>query len=496
MKRNKKAGLHLVLCVIAALAVIISMAAMTFAANGNAAVNEARNGVVRVEVAYEGPDGNDYAIQVGSGFLINDLTVMTNHHVIYVDDAYVQAIREFFGADLQGKSDKQIREKIKYKITIYQDSSVEATVDTNAVSQNGDYAVLKLKSALNDYTPLTIRDSSDVEATEPCNALGFPGKMTALKAFPKFDRDSVDVTPGQVKSKSLIDGTGVMTIYMTGVVSPGSSGGPLVDNDGNVIGIVWGGDESLTCSTASEEFLKVLNTLGVDYTLAGEKKDDTEKDDEEKIVEPPTQTQPKEEPKKSMLPFIIGGIAALLVIIVIVVLLVTRGKKKNDAPAAANTYTGAAPIPAVPQTGTGAPAPAAPKVPPAYTPRPDTGVLNQGSDETTVLGQGADETTVLSGNQAKGSLTRTKTGEKISVTRDNFKIGRERSKVDYCISDNTAIGRHHATIVNRNGAAYLVDQNSRNFTFINDVKVEPNKEEKLKDGDKITFGDESFTYND
>ena len=498
MKKSCNKMLRIVMSMAAAMLLVMIMSASAFAAEANENVKNASAGVVHIRVMYQG-DGTDYDIQWGSGFLVNDMTVLTCFHVVYVDDATIGLMREdaVFGPLVEGKTDKQIRDRIVIKVTVYQDSSVSAEVAEGVSSENGDYVALKLKSPLADYTPLPIRDSNEVDKTELCNALGFPFKMVALKGFnvANFTQDAVEITPGSIKNKDTND-IGVMNIYMAGSVSEGYSGGPLVDDDGNVIGIICKTDDNQTYATASQEFLPVLKTLGIDYTSAGESS--------EPEPEPtPTETEPVPEPtpepaaeKPSMTPYIIGGIAALLIIIVAVVLLLTR-KKKGDTPTPAGTYPTAGPTPAVPQTGTGSAAGAAPKVPPAasFSPRPETGVLGQGSNETTVLGQGAGETTVLSSNKVSGSLTRSKTGEKINITRDNFKIGRERSKVDYCISDNTAIGRHHATIVSRNGEAYLVDQNSRNFTFVNNVKVPANTETKLNNGDKITFGDEEYTYN-
>ena len=88
-----------------------------------------------------------------------------------------------------------------------------------------------------------------------------------------------------------------------------------------------------------------------------------------------------------------------------------------------------------------------------------------------------------------------KPGEKININKERFVIGRERGRVDYCISDNTAVGRTHAIIVNRGGSAYVIDQNSRNCTYVNDQRAGANQEVKIKSGDKITFADEAFTYN-
>ena len=115
-------------------------------------------------------------------------------------------------------------------------------------------------------------------------------------------------------------------------------------------------------------------------------------------------------------------------------------------------------------------------------------------NETTILNAGANETTVLGGN-TYGTLTRKKTFETITITKPAFAIGREQNKVDYCIKDNGAVGRRHAEIVSRGGETFIVDRNSTNGTFVNNVRVSAGVETKLNSGDTISLADEEFTYN-
>lgn len=514
MKRNSKRFMRLMISLVAALTLIAGTMVTSFAAEANENVTNDRNGVVQIKVMFQGTD-KDYFVSWGTGFLINESTVLTCHHVVYADDYVIQAIREdeHLGPMVSGKTDKQIREKMAILVTVYAESSVTAEVIEGVQSDNADFVALKLKTPLTDYTPLKIRDTKadPVNPTEPCFVLGFPYIMQILKGdnANKFAPENVEVTPGTVKQMDTMDlpeedMEHVMNVTMTGTTSAGYSGGPMVDNDGNVIGIAHRSMENQTLATATQEFLPVLTTIGIEYTAADgsaaateEKKDEGTEEAAEEVPEPaPVPAEP--EKKTNYIPFIIGGAAVVLLGILAAVLLSKKGKK--NAPAAvASTYASGGPAPVNLPTGSGMQAGGAPSVPPAVGygggPTPDTSVLNQGSNETTVLGQGAGETSVLSQTQVSGSLTRAKTGEKVNITRENFKIGRERSRVDYCISDNTAIGRHHATIIVRNGDAYLVDQNSRNFTFVNDVKVAPNVETKLKEGDKISFGDEVYTYH-
>lgn len=122
--------------------------------------------------------------------------------------------------------------------------------------------------------------------------------------------------------------------------------------------------------------------------------------------------------------------------------------------------------------------------------------------ETTVLGGrgGAiGETTVLGGAAAatvqnNPHLIRVKNNENIPLNKPVFRIGKERSYVDYFIGDNTAISRSHANIVNHNGEFYVVDTNSTNHTYVNGGMIQSNVETKLSHGTKIRFANEEFEF--
>ena len=187
---------------------------------------------------------------------------------------------------------------------------------------------------------------------------------------------------------------------------------------------------------------------------------------------------------------IIAIAAAVVLAIVIAIILIASSNKKKKATVAAPARPAAPVSPVVPAAGGFTP----PATPPAYQKNgPGTTVLNSGAGETTVLSAGGNETTVLSQNL--GSLTRKKNHETIQISKSNFRIGKERSSVDYCISDNTAVSRVHVILINRGGQMYAADQRSTNGTFVNDVRVDSGKEVRLKVGDKLTLGDEDFVFN-
>ncbi len=135
---------------------------------------------------------------------------------------------------------------------------------------------------------------------------------------------------------------------------------------------------------------------------------------------------------------------------------------------------------------------------PTYTPTqmPQGQAMNFG--ETTVLGGGGvGETTVLGATpatQVKPHLIRAKNNEKIDLNKPVFRIGKEKSYVDYFIGDNSAISRSHANIISRDGEYFVVDTNSTNHTYVNGQMIQSNVETKIAHGAKIKLANEDFEF--
>ena len=194
-----------------------------------------------------------------------------------------------------------------------------------------------------------------------------------------------------------------------------------------------------------------------------------------------------------------------------------RSGKKEKAPPVPPSMEFAVPGQAVPQTSSVPPTspavyPVTPSVPVGATVSPVQQVaqtpyvpyqpicgqsLNFG--ETTILGGGSSgETTILSMNRSQAQDTpyiiRLKNREKIPLNKPVFRIGKERSYVDYFVGDNTAISRSHANIITREGKYFVVDTNSTNHTFLNDNIIQSNQEIEIFNGDRIRFANEEFEF--
>lgn len=116
--------------------------------------------------------------------------------------------------------------------------------------------------------------------------------------------------------------------------------------------------------------------------------------------------------------------------------------------------------------------------------------------ETTFLSTPDEGTTLLAPEQPSpgGRLLRVRTGEEIRLTKAHFCIGKDGSKADYCIGENPTISRSHLVVVERLGAYYAVDQNSKNFSYLNNSRLQAGQEAILRHGDKLRLSNEEFTF--
>ena len=94
--------------------------------------------------------------------------------------------------------------------------------------ERNDLAVVRVQSA-NAVPPLRFRDGSSIRPADPVVVVGFPyaGLLT----------QSPQVTTGVISALAGIHDDS-RYVQLTAPVQPGSSGGPLLDSSGNVVGIV------------------------------------------------------------------------------------------------------------------------------------------------------------------------------------------------------------------------------------------------------------------
>lgn len=129
-----------------------------------------------------------------------------------------------------------------------------------------------------------------------------------------------------------------------------------------------------------------------------------------------------------------------------------------------------------------------------------TGLLSEGNDEATGLlcdDEDCEATGLLKeeSNVRYPYLIRVLTQENISINKPVFRLGKEKSYVDYFVTNNVAVSRSHADIIKRGDRYYIKDLNSKNHTYINNQEISVNLEMEIHDGDKIKLANEEFIFN-
>lgn len=113
-----------------------------------------------------------------------------------------------------------------------------------------------------------------------------------------------------------------------------------------------------------------------------------------------------------------------------------------------------------------------------------TGLLNE--DDTTLLVENA--------NIHFPTLNNVNTGEVVKVDKPVFRIGKERSYVDYFVANNNAVSRSHADIITRGNKYFIMDLNSKNHTYVDGQMIPVRCEVEIFEGSRIRIANEEFIY--
>lgn len=537
-------------------------------------ISNARDGILQVNTYYQPKDKTKPAIPLfgGTSFLVNEKTVVTCWHILHFDDSQAdvvemeKALEEETGEPFFSNPNA-LTGSFYYEIVVKRDVVIKASILQE--SKDMDFAILELDSQIYDRKVLSLDDTESIKETDNVFALGFSAAPISNKDVQYYTNSDVVVTNGIV---SMIgDVNTVPRIQHSAKISAGNSGGPLLNENGVVVGVNTGTaiqDSDYSYATQIGEVISIMKSMGYQYTgkvLPPDPEPDTDETDETDTTDtsdtetPETKaavqdtteeklmlqeaideagkidsdkyeetgieafeealenakivmgnasatagelkqaaddldsarTALKEKKNNMMMYIVIGAIALVVVIIIIIIIAVSSGKKKK-----AQQRNGR---PTSPPSGSGSQTGQAQSVNRGFNPSPATPPVSSSDGnfgETSVLDAGAGETTVLSsGPVSNGYLIRKKTGEKIELRKSVFLIGKERSKVDYCISDNTSISRVHAKFLAKGDGCYIVDQKSTNSTFVNGSRLTPLVEVKLEDRATVKISDELFEYH-
>ena len=307
----KKARKWIVLTL--ALLMMLSLT-ITSAGADNNAVTSARNGVVRIAYLYT-YNGEDYG-QTGSGFCVGKEGepveyILTNAHVVTATDDY---------GNILGYAEEVY--------VVFEDIDADSTMTAKVLkvfTDGVDLAVLRLEAPTTLRTQLPLASAGSVGIMDSVYALGFPGIADDQSGIIKSTIDDITITEGAVTKEQYVD-SNANYLQVDAAISSGNSGGPLVDENGYVVGINTQVNEPAAGSSMGyalyiDYATDYLDTMGYPYTPAPDPTISTSPD-------LPTPT-PAPVPPTPTPWYIYAGIgAAVLVIAVLVVLLVVKNKKQ------------------------------------------------------------------------------------------------------------------------------------------------------------------------
>lgn len=572
MKRMKGIG-GKILTLLVVLSMVFSMSMAVMAEDetgaedgaGTSVAKDPRDSILQLVMSYEDDAANRRDYQRGTCFLINDEYVLTNKHLFSLNNVLKdsggndikdgdgnkitvkQKIMEDFGLTELNENDPHL----KLFLLVNKDMRILATVHNSVQSEDMDFAAVKLSEKIYDRAAVSLGDSDAIATKDKVYAMGFPEDSASNKEY--NTKEDVSTVDGIISKITVTDNIDI--IEHTAPLNFGNSGGPLLNENNEVIGINAFIIGKKNYSIQINAIRKGLDTFGIPYSTGGstsvpvsgdtaEKEGEGEEPEKEdnsaliselqselsnaKTVDTKGYTEDSVailddsigaaeavlknsdasavelqsaiddlkasannlEEKEGINMMLAGGIAAAVVIIIIIVLVIVfTGKKKKEEEARRRMQQA--------QTGSGGQVPfGQPQAGPAPISRGSQTTVPQpeGAGETTLLNAGAGETTLLSGAGNTAYLVRKKNGEKIAINSQNFSIGKERVKVNYCISDNTSVSRCHAVITKKGSDYYVTDQGSTNFTFVNDVQLSPKKETLLADKSVLKLSDEEFEF--
>ena len=317
-----------ILAILLALMLVVCNLAVAFAASYT--IDTAKSSVVRVVTHFTVDPGADspYAgaevYATGSGFLVGDINadkasyIVTAGHVIMhnVESGNVAATTALL-IDNNGNEKYYAVAVDKIEVFLTDSTSNILSAQEAGYSERADVALIRLNEPLSTSrrSIAVLLDKNDFEIGETLTSMGFPA--SAEVNYSDSSREQLRSTTDDVVtnhgnfsrfSTHAVTGVGDM-ILCTADMDKGMSGGPLVTNDGYVVGVVNSGASSnnnVNYAVATSEVKRLLNSQT-----------------DAKYTEGPLQTFPS-----TMMLIIIAAAVVIIILLVIIILVNSKNKKE------------------------------------------------------------------------------------------------------------------------------------------------------------------------
>jgi S1-C subfamily serine protease len=401
--------------------------------------------------------------------------------------------------------------------------------------QGKDVAIVKIE--VKNAPILKMADSEAVKLQDHVTVIGYPGAADTFESGILDQKSSLEATinDGKISARKT-SSSGAPILQTSTPATHGNSGGPVVNDNSEVVGLLtFRGDTVNGQEVSGFSFVVPSNTVMEYVKSAGASNemgptdnlyreglesywnqyysDAIPKFEQVKRLFPQhsevdrllqSSQQAKSEGRdKSGFPFWLVAVIVIVILLIggiiiigLIIFLVSRRKKK------AKPSAGPAPggkDQRAPAPGGYSPTPAnyspTPNRPPTPTPAaagnypsPVVAAADQGMtvDLSRTVAIGSDTAPINYGSIR--FISGTLAGQQFQVKPDGEYLGRDSSSAQIVISD-PRISKRHLWIGVREGRVLIVDQGSRNGTFINDPKSSRVTESSLKSGDTVILGE-------
>jgi len=232
---------------------------MTLPALAKFDINSVANSVVRLALIYE----NDW-LTYGSAFVIghegNSTYLVTNRHVVWSYDqgAAFDDQKEYMYVLMDDMSDTKLK-------------AAEITLLSSDINDGKDLAIVKVDMGLTNRKALPLVSAKTVKRGDKIYTAGFPGVAEDLfgtiDSLPSTE-DDVTITSGTVTNTNKTLGVSDY-IQIDAVINHGNSGGPLINEKGQVVGVNTLGYEGNNASINIDYIMSECDRLGIPYTKGG-----------------------------------------------------------------------------------------------------------------------------------------------------------------------------------------------------------------------------------
>lgn len=463
MKLHKR-----ILALLTAGLLVLALCPMSVSAKSNTdTLAQAKKAVVQIYLW--ATDGLRWSSWVGTGFAVgtegedSDVFV-TNWHVVTPPDTFGYAseiwiVQEGCTFDENGRPDPA--KSISCKVL-------------KTTSGYPDYAIVRATESVSGYKALPLISSDQVPDGSNVYALGYPAAISERSAS-HFGIDDITVTNGIVSQHmELVDAGNTKALLHTAQISGGNSGGPLITENGAVVGVntytsnELDGTGERYYAVDSCYVMDALDSLGIHYDLYQDTEDGTEAGTENGnlgMAEGPFTL------------LVLFGLA-LVVCAIVAGLVVVKTREKNK-PAPQPVYT--------PPVNT----------PPAYTSSvpSSTPTASGASCQPAPPPRSAAPTSPVSppAAQKQRICLRTSNGKTFTVT-GSATFGRNPQCKVSLPENAPGVSRVHCRVDLKGDVLMLTDLGSSYGTFAGGRKIVPNAPVALKQGDSFSLGSEKYVF--